>query len=103
MPNIVTKDLMKVYRAGRSEVIALRGLDMSVADGELVAVQGPSGCGKTTLLNLLGGIACPTAGRIEVDGSNPVDPGDGHLVKDSPPRLGLTFQIFNPVPPPPPA
>src|SRR2546425_4159619 len=79
MPNIVTKDLMKVYRAGRSEVIALRGLDMSVADGELVAVQGPSGCGKTTLLNLLGGIDRPTAGRIEVDGSN-LDPACGGAI-----------------------
>src|SRR6266581_3730206 len=59
MPSIATKDLIKVYRAGKSEVIALRGLDMQVADGELVAVRGPSGCGKTTLLNLLGGLDGP--------------------------------------------
>ena len=98
MPNIVTKDLMKVYRAGRSEVIALRGLDMSVADGELVAVQGPSGCGKKTLLNLLGGIDRPTAGRIEVDGSNLVDLGDGDLVKYRLSRVGFIFQFFNLVP-----
>jgi ABC-type lipoprotein export system ATPase subunit len=43
MPTIVTKDVIQVYRAGKSEVIALRGLDMQVADSELVAVQGPSG------------------------------------------------------------
>jgi ABC-type lipoprotein export system ATPase subunit len=73
LPDITTKDLIKVYRAGRSEVIALRGLEMRVSDGELVAVQGPSGCGKTTLLNLIGGIDRPTAGRIEVDGVNIVD------------------------------
>ncbi len=98
MPNIRTKDLIKVYRTGKSEVIALRGLDMQVADGELVAVQGPSGCGKTTLLNLLGGIDRPTAGRIEVDGSNLVDLGDGDLVKYRLARVGFIFQFFNLVP-----
>jgi len=98
VPNIRTKDLIKVYRTGKSEVIALRGLDMQVADGELVAVQGPSGCGKTTLLNLLGGIDRPTAGRIEVDGSNLVDLGDGDLVKYRLARVGFVFQFFNLVP-----
>ncbi len=98
VPNIRTKDLIKVYRTGKSEVIALRGLDMQVADGELVAVQGPSGCGKTTLLNLLGGIDRPTAGRIEVDGSNLVDLGDGDLVKYRLARVGFIFQFFNLVP-----
>ena len=98
MPNIRTKDLIKVYRTGKSEVIALRGLDMQVAEGELVAVQGPSGCGKTTLLNLIGGIDRPTAGRIEVDGSNLVDFGDGELVKYRLAKVGFIFQFFNLVP-----
>src|SRR2546426_12689880 len=81
MPNVTTKDVIKVYRAGKSEVIALRGLDMAVSDRELVAVRGPSGCGKTTLLNLLGGIDRPTAGLIEVNGSNLVDLIDDELVR----------------------
>jgi putative ABC transport system ATP-binding protein len=98
MPSIVTKDLIKVYRTGKSEVIALRGLDMQVADGELVAVQGPSGCGKTTLLNLIGGIDRPTAGRIEVDGSNLVDLTEPDLVRYRLSRVGFTFQFFNLVP-----
>jgi len=98
MPSIRTKDLIKVYRTGKSEVIALRGLDMQVADGELVAVQGPSGCGKTTLLNLIGGIDRPTAGRIEVDGSNLVDFADGDLVKYRLAKVGFIFQFFNLVP-----
>ena len=98
MPNIRTKDLIKVYRTGKSEVIALRGLDMQVADGELVAVQGPSGCGKTTLLNLIGGIDRPTAGRIEVDGSNLVDFADRDLVKYRLAKVGFIFQFFNLVP-----
>jgi len=98
LPNITTKDVIKVYRAGKSEVIALRGLDMRVADGELVAVQGPSGCGKTTLLNLIGGIDRPTAGRIEVDGSNLVDLSDSDLVRYRLERVGFIFQFFNLVP-----
>lgn len=98
VPQVVMKDLMKVYRTGKSEVIALRGLDMAVGDGELVAVQGPSGCGKTTLLNLVGGIDRPTAGRIEVDGTNVPDLSDADLVKYRRNRVGFVFQFFNLVP-----
>jgi putative ABC transport system ATP-binding protein len=98
MPNVTTKDVIKVYRAGKSEVIALRGLDMSVSDRELVAVRGPSGCGKTTLLNLLGGIDRPTAGRIEVNGSNLVDLSDAELVRYRLQKVGFIFQFFNLVP-----
>jgi putative ABC transport system ATP-binding protein len=98
MPHVVTKDLIKVYRTGKSEVIALRGLDMDLADGELVAVQGPSGCGKTTLLNLVGGIDRPTAGRIEVDGTNIVDLSDAKIVRYRRDRAGFVFQFFNLVP-----
>jgi len=98
MPKIMTKDLIKVYRAGKSEVIALRGLDMQIADGEAVAIQGPSGCGKTTLLNLIGGIDRPTAGRIEVDGTNIVDAADGDLVTYRRDKVGFVFQFFILVP-----
>lgn len=98
MPSIATKDVIKVYRTGKSEVIALRGLDMQVADGELVAVQGPSGCGKTSLLNLIGGIDRPTAGRIEVNRSNLVDLSDAELVRYRLERVGFIFQFFNLVP-----
>lgn len=98
MPNVHTRDLIKVYRAGKSEVIALRGLEMKLSDGELVAVQGPSGCGKTTLLNLVGGIDRPTAGRVEVDGTNIVDYGEGELVRYRRDQVGFVFQFFNLVP-----
>ncbi len=89
---------MKVYRAGKSEVIALRGLDMDVADGHVVAIQGPSGCGKTSLLNLIGGIDRPTAGRIEVGGTNLPDLTDPQLVEYRRDRVGFVFQFFNLVP-----
>ena len=98
MPKIMTKDLIKVYRTGKAEVIALRGLDMYVDDGELVAVRGPSGGGKTTFLNILGGIDRPTAGRIEVNGSNLVDLSDGELVRYRLRQAGFVFQFFNLVP-----
>ena len=94
----MTKDLIKVYRTGKSEVIALRGLDMQVPDGELVAVRGPSGCGKTTLLNLIGGIDRPTAGRIDVDGRNIVDLSEADLVRYRRDHVGFVFQFFNLVP-----
>ncbi len=98
MPSVFIKDLIKVYRTGKSEVIALRGLDMTLGDGELIAVQGPSGCGKTTLLNLVGGIDRPTAGRIEVGGQNIVDLADPQLVKYRRDQVGFVFQFFNLVP-----
>ena len=98
VPKIMTKDLIKVYRTGKAEVIALRGLDMYVDDGELVAVRGPSGGGKTTFLNILGGIDRPTAGRIEVNGSNLVDFTDGELVRYRLRQTGFVFQFFNLVP-----
>ena len=98
VPRILTKDLIKVYRTGKSEVIALRGLDMHVDDGEFVAVRGPSGGGKTTFLNILGGIDRPTAGRIEVDGSNLVNFSDGELVRYRLRQTGFVFQFFNLVP-----
>ncbi|TLZ68449.1 MAG: ABC transporter ATP-binding protein [Methanobacteriota archaeon] len=94
----MTKDLIKVYRTGKAEVIALRGLDMHVDDGEFVAVRGPSGGGKTTFLNILGGIDRPTAGRIEVNGSNLVDFSEGELVRYRLRQTGFVFQFFNLVP-----
>src|SRR5439155_982545 len=98
VPEILTKDLIKVYRTGKAEVIALRGLDLHIRDGELVAIRGPSGCGKTTFLNILGGIDRPTAGRIEVNGSNLVDMSDGELVRYRLRQAGFVFQFFNLVP-----
>ncbi len=98
MPKVLTKDLMRVYRTGKSEVIALRGLDLEVKDREVVAIRGPSGCGKTTLLNLIGGLDRPTAGSIEVDGSNIVHLKDPELVEYRREKVGFVFQFFNLVP-----
>jgi putative ABC transport system ATP-binding protein len=98
MIKIELKDLMRVYKTGKSEVIALRGVNLDVKEGEIITIMGPSGCGKTTLLNLIGGLDRPTAGSIVVDGQNIVDLSDANLVRYRRERIGFVFQFFNLVP-----
>jgi ABC-type lipoprotein export system ATPase subunit/bifunctional DNA-binding transcriptional regulator/antitoxin component of YhaV-PrlF toxin-antitoxin module len=69
-PFIVCDNLVKIYKVVEHDVVALQGLDMVVAPGELMGVVGVSGSGKSTLLNVLGGLDRPTAGRLWVDGNN---------------------------------
>jgi len=93
--DIVVKDLIKVYKTGKSEVIALRGLDCTIKGGQVLAIMGPSGCGKTTLLNIIGGLDRPTAGSVNLDGVNLVDLADAGLVKHRREKVGIVFQFFN--------
>ena len=95
---IVIKDLIRVYKTGKSEVIALRGLNLTVGRGKIVTIMGPSGCGKTTLLNLLGGLDRPTAGSITVEGRNIVHYSEAELMKHRREMVGFVFQFFNLVP-----
>jgi putative ABC transport system ATP-binding protein len=96
--DIIVKDLIKVYKTGKSEVIALRGLDCTIKGSEVLAIMGPSGCGKTTLLNIVGGLDRPTAGSIMVDGTNLVNMSDAELVRHRRETVGIVFQFFNLVP-----
>jgi len=64
------ENLVKIYKTGEIEVVALQGLDLTVEDGELMAIIGNSGSGKSTLLNMLGGLDVPSAGQLEVAGKN---------------------------------
>src|SRR4030067_3874424 len=98
MGDIIVKDLIKVYKTGKSQVIAWRGLDCTIKGGEVLAIMGPSGCGKTTLLNIIGGLDRPTAGSIMLDGVNLVDLTDANLVKHRREKVGIVFQFFNLVP-----
>lgn len=98
MGDIVIKDLIKVYKTGKLEVIALRGLDCTINGGEILAIMGPSGCGKTTLLNLIGGLDRPTAGSIAMEGVNLSNLSDAQLVEHRRSRVGIVFQFFNLVP-----
>ena len=71
MPEFIfCRNLIKIYRVAEQEVIALQGLDLTVDEGELVAIIGASGSGKSTLLNIIGGLDRPSAGQILVDGKN---------------------------------
>jgi len=79
-------------------VDALRGINLTVPNGELLAVMGPSGCGKSTLLHLLGALDTPTSGSIEVDGRSLAGLSERDRTNLRRHRLGFVFQAFNLVP-----
>jgi putative ABC transport system ATP-binding protein len=95
---IQTIDLTMVYRTGRTEVPALRDLNLTVNPGEFVAIMGPSGCGKSTLLHLLGGLAQPTGGRILIDGIDIAGLSDAERTAVRRKKIGYVFQRFNLLP-----
>ncbi len=95
---ISTEELTKTYHTGEVEVHALRGVDLQVARGEMVAIMGPSGCGKSTLLNCLSGIDRPTAGNVIVEGQDIYKLRDGVRTDFRAKRMGFIFQFFNLLP-----
>ena len=88
-------DLTKVYRIGKVDVPALRGVSLDVKKGEFVAIMGPSGCGKSTMLHLLGGLLSPTSGKIIIDGENLSDASDKERTEIRRRKIGFVFQRFN--------
>lgn len=94
---IQAKNLTKRYEAKRA-VQALRGVSLSVARGEMVAIMGPSGCGKSTFLNIIGGLDRPTEGSILVDGIDLRGLNDDALARLRRQKIGLIFQSFNLLP-----
>ena len=86
------------YDRGGSTVHALRGVDLVVEPGELLAVEGPSGSGKSTLLQLLGAMDTPTAGRVDFDGQPLAGASDGTLTGLRRTAIGFVFQQFNLIP-----
>jgi len=91
-PIIETKELCREYRIGRDAVIALGGVDISINQGEFVAIVGPSGCGKSTLLNLLGGLDQPTKGNVFLDGQNLAQLSEEQLAFLRRQKMGFIFQ-----------
>src|ERR671938_657003 len=87
--------LEKVYRVGRVDVPALRGVSLEVQEGEFVAIMGPSGCGKSTMLHLLGGLLTPTRGRIVIDGEDITAASDAKRTDLRRRKIGFVFQRFN--------
>jgi putative ABC transport system ATP-binding protein len=97
-PIIATQNLKKVYRVGKVEVPALRGVDLVVQEGEFLAVVGPSGCGKSTLLHILGGLTGPSSGTVLVDGNDFSVMNDGDRTRFRRHKIGFVFQRFNLLP-----
>ena len=91
-PIIETKELRREYRIGRDAVIALGGVDISINQGEFVAIVGPSGCGKSTLLNLLGGLDQPTKGKVFLDGQDLAQLSEEQLASLRRQKMGFIFQ-----------
>lgn len=88
-------DLTKVYRIGKVDVPALRGVSLDIKKGEFVAIMGPSGCGKSTMLHLLGGLLSPTSGTIIIDGEDLSAASDRQRTEIRRRKIGFVFQRFN--------
>jgi putative ABC transport system ATP-binding protein len=88
-------DLKMIYRVGKVDVHALRGVTLTVGEGEYVAIMGPSGCGKSTLLHIVGGMLQPTAGRVIIDGEDLTSMRDGDRTDLRRRKIGFVFQRFN--------
>jgi len=85
----------KCYQPDQPDVLALRGVDVTVSPGELVAIMGPSGCGKSTLLHLIGGLDTPTSGAIEVAGERIDQMSEAKRAILRRRHIGYVFQFFN--------
>nr|WP_240107051.1 ABC transporter ATP-binding protein [Streptomyces sp. MUM 203J] len=95
---VAARGLVRTYGGGPAAVHALRGVDLTLPRGELVAVHGPSGVGKTTLLNLVGGLDRPDEGRVVVDGTDLSALREKRLLELRRERIGFVFQTFGLVP-----
>jgi ABC-type lipoprotein export system ATPase subunit len=91
-PYIHCEDLFKIYKTDELEVVALRGLDLRVAHGEMMAIVGASGSGKSTLLNILAGLDQPSAGRVTVGERNLLTMNDEDLVRYRREEVGFVWQ-----------
>ena len=88
----------RIYKQGKIDVPALRGLDLEVRRGEFMALTGPSGSGKTTALNIIGGLDTPTRGKVFVEGHDLAKMSRGELSRMRRDKIGFVFQAYNLVP-----
>ncbi len=95
---ISVRALEKSYQQGEQRVAALAGVDLTIGDGEFIAIVGPSGSGKSTLLHLLGGLDTPSRGEIEIDGVPLSRMSDDELTIFRRRKIGFVFQFFNLLP-----
>ncbi len=92
---IELEDITKVYRMGKVEVLALRGINLSINQGEMVAIIGASGSGKSTLMNIIGCLDKPTLGRYIFDGADVSRLNDNKLAEMRNKKFGFVFQEYN--------
>jgi ABC-type lipoprotein export system ATPase subunit len=95
-PILQIRDLHKKYNEGKSnEVHALRGIDLDVKRGDMMAIMGPSGCGKTTLLNMIGHLDKNSGGKIIINNIDTNKLSDGEMTAFRRDNIGFIFQLFN--------
>ncbi len=92
------KGITKTYNPEKIPVHALKGVDLTIGDGEFTAIVGPSGSGKTTLLNIIGGLDRPTEGTISIDGTDISELSDNELIDFRKKHIGFVFQAYNLIP-----
>src|SRR5258708_11993137 len=97
-PVIQIHDLRKVYRVGKVDVQALRGVDLDVQAGEFLSIVGPSGCGKSTLFHIIGGLTPPTGGKVRVGDQDLSTMSDAERTNMRKRTVGFVFQKFNLLP-----
>ena len=97
-PIVEARAVRKTYDTGAVQVDALRGIDLAVAPGEMVAIMGPSGSGKTTLLNCLSGLDAVDGGEVLIDGTPLSDMSDRERTDYRARRMGFVFQFYNLMP-----
>jgi putative ABC transport system ATP-binding protein len=97
-PAILLRDVTKEYRRDQIRIPVLTDLDLTVQEGEFLALMGPSGSGKTTLLNLIAGLDRPTSGEVVVQGEDLARLSDGQTTRWRADHVGFIFQLYNLIP-----
>ncbi|MFD9591069.1 ABC transporter ATP-binding protein [Streptomyces sp. NPDC059980] len=92
------RGVTKRYARGKETIDALAGIDLTIGDGDRLVIQGPTGGGKSTLLQMLGGLDRPTAGSIELDGTDMAKLSEAKLTRVRSENIGFVFQSFNLIP-----